>query len=353
MGRLKRAVAPTLVSLGLVALVVSVALVLDQSANGYVQRIVLYGLVNIVLALSLNLVCGVTGQFSLGHAGFMAIGAYTAASLSLLPWAGEVRAVLGGAELLLFFALSLTGGAVAGLFGLLVGIPSLRLRGDYLAIVTLGFGEITRIVLLNTPSLGGALGLFQLPVPGALSIGAVSLSEFAVLFLYLAFWAILTFVILWRWIYSTHGLVLMSVREDELAAEAMGVRTTQTKVLSFFVSSFFAGVGGSLLALAVGGLNPSNAAFARSVDYIIMVVLGGLGSLTGSVIGALFVTFLPEFVLRYIQDLTGIDLRMVVYSLILILVMILRPQGLMGRRELSWPWYWPKPNGKSSGSISQ
>lgn len=321
---------PVLVFLGLVV----TSGILEVSANGYVQRILLYVLANSILAISLNLVSGFTGQFSMGHAGFAAIGGYLAAWMSLQPWEAQFRAAMGSADFLVFGIEAIAGGLLAACFGLLVGIPSLRLRGDYLAIVTLGFGEIVRVVAQNIPEIGGALGLSQLPVPSAFQIGPFHVSQFMALFSYMSFWAVLSFFVIWRITQSVHGKVLMSVREDELASEAMGVSTTRAKVFAFVLSSFFAGVAGSLSALAVGGLNPTVASFSRSVDIIIMVVFGGLGSLTGSIIAAFVITTVPEFVLREIQDQTGVDLRMVIYSLLLIIFMIVRPKGMLGSEEI-------------------
>jgi branched-chain amino acid transport system permease protein len=326
--------APILSPLIAIILLSGFAFYLDAFANGYVQRILLYVLANSILALSLNLVSGFTGQFSLGHAGFATIGGYMSAWLSMLPMVAGFRASAGPGDFLIFIPCTLAGGLLAAVFGLIVGIPSLRLRGDYLAIVTLGFGEITRVILLNIKSVGGALGLSQLPTPSGFDLGPIKVSPFIVLFCYGAIFATLTFTVLWRLTRSIHGRIYLSVREDELAAEAMGVNTTRTKVTAFVLSSFFAGIAGSFLSMAVGGLNPTSAAFSRSVDVIIMVVLGGLGSLSGSLLAAIVVTIVPEFVLRPLQDYTGVDLRMIIYSLILILFMILRPKGIFGTHEI-------------------
>jgi branched-chain amino acid transport system permease protein len=300
--------------------------------NDYFQLIILYIAINIILATSLNLVNGFCGQFSLGHAGFMALGGYTSAALSMAfhPFDGPL-------QFLNFIIYALAGGTVAGIAGWLVGLPSLRLKGDYLAIVTLGFGEIIRVLFLNTESLGGARGLF-----GIVGLNAVNLFGFEISAFYMSctmayFWACMTFLILWRWTHSSYGRAFLSIREDELAAECMGVNTTQTKVLAFVISSFFAGLAGSLYAHTTNYLSPASFQFTRTVDIVIMVVLGGMGSLTGSVIAAIIVTILPE-ALRPVQDLIGIDIRMVIYSLLLILLMILRPQGLLGGKE--WNYFW-------------
>jgi branched-chain amino acid transport system permease protein len=309
-------------------------LLVDKSANAYTQLILLYICVNIILTLGLNLVNGFTGQFSIGHAGFMAVGAYTSAWLSMNPTLREM--FLGGPfEAVGYLLFAYVGGLVAALAGWAVGLPSLRLRGDYLAIVTLGFSEIIRVVLLNTEAVGGARGMFGIPGPNEVELLGFTLSPFLVMFLLAAFWVMTMFLFVWRLAYSVHGRAFMSVREDEIAAQAMGVNTTGMKVRAFVISSFFAGVAGSLFAHAAHYLNPSTFGFTKSVDAIIMVVLGGMGSLTGSVLAAVVVTVLPEFILRPLQEYTGVDLRMVIYSLTLIIFMILRPQGIFGTREIT------------------
>lgn len=320
----------------LVALAVIGAFV-DQFFNQYVQLIILYAFVNIILALSLNLVNGFTGQFSIGHAGFMAIGAYVSAYLSMKPefFGTTFMPFPESLEYLNYLVFAMCGGLAAAAAGWVVGLPSLRLRGDYLAIVTLGFSEIIRVVLLNMQAVGGARGLFGIPAPGSVSLGVFTLSPFLTKYVLAAFWVTVTFVVLWRLIHSVHGRAFLSVREDEIAAQAMGINTTQVKVRAFVISSFFAGVAGSIFAHSANYLNPSTFGFTKSVDAIIMVVLGGMGSLSGSVIAAVFITFLPEFVLRPLQEYTQIDFRMVIYSVTLILLMVLRPKGLFGSRELS------------------
>jgi branched-chain amino acid transport system permease protein len=325
---------PVLMMVGFVGL----GLLLDQASNAYTQLICLFILVNIILALSLNLVNGFTGQFSIGHAGFMAIGAYVSAYLSLKPefYGFKLDSILfsGDLSFLNYLFFSLVAGTVAAVAGWAVGLPSLRLRGDYLAIVTLGFGEIVRVILLNTEAVGGARGMSGIPSPEAVVLGPITLSPFLIEFMLAGFWVTVTFILLWRLAHSVHGRAFLSVREDEIAAEAMGINTSSTKVRAFVISSFFAGVAGSIFAHGVHYLNPSTFGFTKSVDCIIMVVLGGMGSLTGSVLAAIVVTIVPEFVLRPLQQYTGIDLRMVIYSLALIIFMISRPQGIFGTREL-------------------
>lgn len=311
-------------------------IVIDASFNQYVQLIILFACTNIILALSLNLVNGFTGQFSIGHAGFMAIGAYVSAFLSMKPeiFGTTFTVFPESIDYLNYFVFAICGGLAAAGAGWLVGLPSLRLRGDYLAIVTLGFGEIIRVLLLNTQTVGGARGLFGIPGPGQISLGFTTLSPFLVQFLMAAFWVTTTLIVLWRLIHSVHGRAFLSVREDEIAAQAMGINTTQVKVRAFVISSFFAGIAGSIFAHSAHYLNPATFSFTKSVDAIIMIVLGGMGSLTGSIVAAIFITFLPEFVLRPLQEYTQIDFRMVIYSLTLILFMVARPRGIFGTREL-------------------
>ncbi len=300
----------------------ALGLIFNFGLNAYFQLILLFAAVNCLMSMSLNLVNGYTGQFSLGHAGFMALGAYFSAYANthwdLLP--ESVQAIE-------YFIYALGGGLLAAFAGLLVGLPSLRLKGDYLAIVTLGFGEIIRVALLNMDFLGGPRGYSGIPGFGS----------FLFSFIFASVWLVICFFTIWRVMHSTYGRSFLSVREDEIAAEAMGINTTRMKVRAFVLSSFFAGVAGSLFAHFTNFINPSSFTFLQSVNAVIMVVLGGMGSMTGSIVAAIFITALPE-ALRPLQDLTGVDLRMVIYSLSLILVMILRPQGLFGDLELSDMW---------------
>jgi branched-chain amino acid transport system permease protein len=271
--------------------------------------------VNVILAVSLNVVNGATGQFSLGHAGFMAVGAYTAAKITL-GLAGLKLAFLPAAVSdQLFFALALAAAmAAAGLAGVLVGLPSLRLRGDYLAIVTLGFGEIIRSVIENMPALGQATGLSGLPLRTNLVWVGIS--------------ALATVVMARRLSVSTQGRALFAIREDEVAAEAMGVDTTGYKVRAFVISAAYAGLAGALIAHAILLATPRMFTFVRSIEVVVMVVLGGLGSITGSVLSAVVLTLGLE-ALREFQAY-----RMVVYAALLIALMLLRPQGIFGTHEL-------------------
>jgi branched-chain amino acid transport system permease protein len=303
-------------------------LVAAGSMSGYTLRILLNIGIAITMAVSLNLINGIAGQFSLGHAGFMAVGAYTGASLTLAlgPRMAAAVPALGpdapaGGMLLLGLAM-LAAGAMAALAGLAVGLPSLRLRGDYLAIVTLGFGEIIRVILLNIPAIGGAQGLSGIP----------ALTNF----FWVAFAAVSVIALSRNLVQSTHGMAFLSVREDEVAAEAMGVNTTRTKVLAFVIGAFFAGVGGALFAHLQQFIQPRDFDFMLSVQFVVMVVLGGTGSITGATLAAAVLTLLPE-VLRSLSEY-----RMLVYSILLIVMMLTRPQGIFGGRELSWRSLFPR-----------
>jgi branched-chain amino acid transport system permease protein len=300
----------------------------DFQINPYYARIINLIGINITLAVSLNLINGLAGQFSIGHAGFMAVGGYTATYVTvyfgrqLAALAGSTLTGAAGASLVMVLSL-IAGALAAALAGLVVGIPSLRLKGDYLAIVTLGFGEIIRVVILNIPAVGGATGFTD----------AIPITNFFWIFAM----AIMTIVIVRNIAVSTFGRALTAVRADEIAAEAMGVDTTRYKVLAFVISAALAGVAGGLSGqLFANPLNPQNLNFVKSIEVIVMIVLGGIGSITGAVFGATTLTILPEALRTFDQQFPG--LRMVLYALLLILLMIFRPQGLFGRRELDWSW---------------
>lgn len=305
---------------------------IEMGFDAFIKLTLIYVLINMILAMSLNLVNGFTGQFSLGHAGFMAVGAYSSAYMSTLLVPSQ-----DAFQIFYYILFALIGGAISAAAGFLVGLPSLRLKGDYLAIVTLGFGEIIRVVLLNTPQVGGARGMYGISGPTDFTLFGFTISKFVIGYSLAIFWVLFCFFVIWRVIRSAHGRAFLSVREDEIAAEAMGINTTKAKVRAFVLSSFFAGIAGSIFAHYANYLNPSSFSFNRSVDAVIMVVLGGMGSLSGSMMAAAIITILPE-ALRPLQEYTGVDLRMVIYSLALILLMILRPKGLMGSHELNEFW---------------
>ena len=306
-------------------LAVAVAWVLNAWLPGvmssYSFDILMLAGINIVLAVSLNLVNGFTGQFSMGHAGFMSVGGYLSAYITTQMLASNPQVMENSfSSALVFVGSLLLGGMAATIVGYIVGLPSLRLRGDYLAIVTLGFGEIIRVIFLNTEAVGGARGLS----------GISQYTNFGWIFTFVIF----TVFAVWRVVHSAHGRVLLSIREDEIAATAMGVNTTQGKVRAFALGAFFAGIAGGLFAHNLSTINPQIFDFNRSFEVIIMVVLGGMGSISGSVVAAVLLTVLKE-ALRPLQNYTGVDLRMVIYSLVLILMMLARPKGIFGTSEIS------------------
>ncbi|HET6402486.1 MAG TPA: branched-chain amino acid ABC transporter permease [Candidatus Kapabacteria bacterium] len=283
--------------------------------NEYILGRIMYIGIMISLAVSLNLINGFTGQFSLGHAGFMAVGAYTSAVITtFLSTHGYAMTGLTGVA---GFLLALVvGGIIAALTGLGVGIPSLRLRGDYLAIVTLGFNEIIRVIMQNvdftirgTDYIGGARGMSVLP-----------LTTFTWVFIIAA----VTIFCVENLVNSTYGRGFLAVRDDEVAAEAMGVDTTKFKVRAFVVGAFFAGMGGGLFAHSNFLITPLDFTFLTSVDIVVIVILGGMGSTVGVVLAAIVLTTLSEL-LRSVPEF-----RMIIYSLLLIILMIARPQGLFG-----------------------
>lgn len=304
-----------------------------------VYRVVMLCGIAIIMAVSLNLINGFTGQFSIGHAGFQAVGAYVSASLTVyghdrlfpfLPKNGDFSSPLysllsGGPAMLLSL---LVGGLVAAGIGYLVGLPSLRLRGDYLAIVTLGFGEIIRVVVENLDAVGGPRGFSGDLVSG---VQVPALTNF--------FWVygiVLVVILVSRNLrFSVHGLAYLSVREDEIAAQAMGINTTTIKVKAFVLGAFFAGVAGALFAHYERTILITSFNFVRSFDFVTMVVLGGLGSITGAALAAVVLTALPE-VLRYSLGPQANQYRLVVYALALVIMMLVRPQGIFGRGELSF-----------------
>jgi branched-chain amino acid transport system permease protein len=270
--------------------------------------------INIILAVSLNLVNGYTGQFSLGHAGFMSVGAYAAAAVSLFL-GPKILGEEGGTALqqgLMFLAALTAGGLGAALAGLAVGIPSLRLKGDYLALVTLGFGEIIRVIFQNVEFLGGALGLNGIPA-------------YTSIFWVLSFVALSVFTVTCL-VHSTYGRGFLAIKDDEVASEAVGLNTTRYKIVAFVVGAFFAGVAGGLYGHFKMTITPTGFDFTKSIEIVVMVILGGMGNTIGVILAAILLTLLPE-VLRPIAEY-----RMIIYSLLLIVLMIVRPQGLFNFR---------------------
>ncbi|MCR6655811.1 MAG: branched-chain amino acid ABC transporter permease [Opitutus sp.] len=270
--------------------------------------------INVILAVSLNLVNGYTGQFSLGHAGFMSVGAYLAAATTVI-WGPMLLGEDGGTTFqqgLLFLGALLGGGCAAALAGLFVGVPSLRLKGDYLALVTLGFGEIIRVIFQNVESLGGALGLNGIPPHTTI--------------LWVLVFVALTIFVVTSLVNSTYGRGFLATRDDEIAAEAVGLNTTRYKIVAFVVGAFFAGIAGGLYGHFKMTITPTGFDFTKSIELVVMVILGGMGNTLGVVLAAVILTLLPEL-LRPIAEY-----RMVIYSVLLIVLMLARPQGLLNLR---------------------
>ena len=266
------------------------------SFNRYYLGIAIDVGINIILAVSLNLINGHTGQFSLGHAGFMAVGGYIAAKITLIYGAA------------FFFPALLVGGLVAALAGLAVGGPSLRLRGDYLAIVTLGFGEIIRVIFQTSDFFGAATGL----------TGISKLTTFG--------WswglAAVTVYVVAGLVNSTYGRGFIAVHDDEIAASAMGINPVRYKVTAFVIGAFFAGIAGGLYAHQKAVISPSGFDFVKSIEIVVMVILGGMGRTVGVILAAIILTIMPEL-------LRGVaEYRMIIYSLLIIGLMLTRPQGL-------------------------
>src|SRR5271156_4635356 len=264
--------------------------------------------ISIIMAVSLNLINGYTGQFSLGHAGFMAVGAYTSAVIT--NHFGELNVFTANA---VFAIALLAGGLAAAVTGLLVGIPTLRLRGDYLAIVTLGFGEIIRVIFQNMEKVGGARGL--------------SIVHGWTNFFWAFGFAAVTVYVVATLVHSTYGRGFIAVRDDEVAASAMGINPTKYKVTAFVIGAFFAGIAGGLYAHSKQFITPGGFNFMQSIAFVVMVILGGMGNTIGVIIAAVLLTLLPEF-LRPVAEY-----RMIIYSLLLIVLMLTRPQGLFTFRK--------------------
>lgn len=343
-----------------------IMLLLGQNIGDFQERLLQQIGVFIIAAVSLTIVNGFTGQFSMGHAGFMAVGGYVAAATSYygsLLYSGSFSpsdSLFSSGHVFMLLGIGL-GAVVAAILGLLVGLPSLRLRGDYLAIVTLGFGEIVRVILQLTssqlnPAEAGAVEAFRqapvstlagLPVGG--SLGFTGVQPYASN-LYIWTFVAITILFAVRVKASSTGRAFLSIREDEIAARSMGINLTKYKVRAFTLAAFFAGIAGGLLAHAAVPLQPGDAGFQRSFEIIIMVVLGGLGSVSGAVIAAIVLTIMPE-ALRFLAEY-----RLILYAALLITVMLVRPQGLMGTREIwdVYPFSRRKPQqgkGASSGKA--
>ncbi|MDR1539310.1 MAG: branched-chain amino acid ABC transporter permease [Clostridiales bacterium] len=328
----------TLHSIIAIAAILAAAWILNGILDSYVRRVLNLCAIYAIISLSLNLVNGFTGMFSLGQAGFMAIGAYTVAIFTVpveLRAAGfylePMNPLIAGIELPLLAALIL-GGLLSATFAFIIGFPVLRLRGDYLAIATLGFSEIIRIIFTNTQSItNGALGIKNVP----------ALSN--MFFIYLA--AIITIVFMRLLISSSYGRAFKAIREDEIVAEAMGINLFKHKIMSFVISAFFAGIGGGLYGALLGTVDPKNFMFTLTYNFVLIIVLGGLGSISGTVIASFIITIGMEW-LRFFDDelvLFGFKvpifrpgLRMVVFSVLLMVIVLFFQKGLMGQKELSF-----------------
>ncbi|MDR0589215.1 MAG: branched-chain amino acid ABC transporter permease [Spirochaetaceae bacterium] len=295
--------------IGILAVLLPFLLMTAGILDAYTAHVIAMGGVNAIMAMSVNMIVGITGQLSLGQAGFLAIGAYSCIFFSLdLGFPLPLAAVCAT--------------ALTTIAGFLIGFPVLKLTGDYLAIVTLGFGEIIRVVFINLKALTGGPNGRQfttvMVLNGRLALGIVTLVLAALL------------ALVQNFLRSTYGRAMLAVREDEIAANSAGVDIFRYKMLGFVLAASIAGVGGSLYAMVVGFVKPDIAQFLKSIDFLIYVVLGGMGSMTGSILAAYVLTYLQEF-LRFLQDY-----RLLIYPLILIFVMLFRPKGLLGTKEFSF-----------------
>ena len=280
--------------------------------NTYQVAIITIG-INIILALGLNLIIGFTGQFSLGHAGFMSIGAYSAAIvLAKMP------------NLTGLFVGMLVGMAITAVVALIVAIPTLRLRGDYLAIATLGFSEVIRIAIQNMEITGGAAGLSNIP----------KLTTFPLVFVFI----VISVIVIHNFIRSSHGRACISAREDEIASESMGINTTKYKTLAFVIGAMLASIAGALYAAYFYVLKPTTFGFMKSIDILVIVVFGGMGSLSGSILAAIVLGIINLTLQSYSE------IRMILYALAIIVIMVYRPQGLFGSKEVTdfLPKKWQK-----------
>lgn len=324
-------------TVGAIALLFFLLHLAEIYLDSYLIQILSLVAINAILAASLNLIYGFTGMFSLGHAGFMAIGAYVCALLILPPGQKEMQWILEEIQPWLgdlsmpFLPAVLISGIVAAFFGLLIALPVLRLGGDYLGIATLGFAEIIRVLITNMTSFtNGSLGIKGIPQHGTLWINYG--------------WLVFTLYFLVVLLKSNVGNVFKATRDDEVAARVMGVNTFYYRVLSFTIGSFFAGIGGALLGTMLSTIDPKMFNIMLTFNVLMIVVAGGLGSITGSIIGSIVITIMLEW-LRFIEspmvlfgwEMPGIPgMRMVVFSLLLLVIIIFRPSGLMGNREFSW-----------------
>ena len=325
MNRKSKSYVLNIVTLLLMYFVIS-AMISSGAVNNYISGILVTIGISIIMTVSLNLTTGLLGQLALGHAGFMSIGAYVAGILT------KNLSISFGFSLPLAL---LAGGLAAALCGFLIGMPALRLKGDYLAIITLGFGEIIRVIIENLKITGGPVGLSRITrMSRAFSddVRASSSIQFAIVF-----WVMVAIIAsIFTLGRSRHGRAIISIRENEVASEATGIPTTRYKLLAFTLAAFFAGIAGGLYAHQIGMISAKTFGFNKSIEYLVMVVLGGMGSITGSIISSIVLVALPE-VLRGLSEW-----RLVIYSALLIIMMLFRPSGLMGTYEFSLIAWWEK-----------
>ncbi|MDS1004659.1 branched-chain amino acid ABC transporter permease [Clostridium sporogenes] len=277
--------------------------------NQYILHIIITILLYSILSMSLNFVSGNAGQISVGHAAFYGIGAYTTSILMINAHLSFITAML-------------LGGLLAGICGIFLGIPSLRVKGNYLCIITLGFGEIVKLILLNWDKVtGGPMGISSIPNPEFLNIFKDKNLGFYYLILFLF---VIFFVILYKLTYSNYGLLMLAVRENEIAATSLGVNITSIKFFAFIISSFIAGIAGGFYATYVSFISPESFMFKESITILAMVIIGGKGNIVGSIIGAIVLAIIPEFLREFN------DYRMLFYGLGLVLMIVFRPDGIYG-----------------------
>lgn len=333
-GKMKRnyaiCLAAVLVGFLLLCLVFDTGLLGRKSA--YFNGLVIIGMFYVIIVCSLNLLTGYMGEFSLGHAGFMSVGAYTSAIVTtLLADCVELPSIV------VYLIAILVGGIATGLIGMLVGIPALRLSGDYLCIVTVAVAEIVRVVLSNfgIPAITGSATF------GKSFAGISKVSDYH----YVYVTTVICVAVMYCYIRSRYGRALIAIREDRIAAEASGINVTRIKVLTFTVSAFFAGVAGAVYAHYITTLVPTYFNFSKSSEFLAIVILGGSGSMTGSIIAAPILSALPQLISYIVPSFASY--RMLIYAVILVAVMIFKPSGLFGGREFSLPRLVDRFGGKA------
>ena len=288
--------------------------------NKYYGGILIMIGINVIMTVSLNLTTGFLGELALGHAGFMSVGAFTAGIITK-----QLTTNLGWDAAACLPISLLAGGILAAVMGFLIGVPALRLKGDYLAIITLGFGEIIRVIIQNMEITGGASGISRVP----------RINNFTLTYCIM----VVVIIIMFTLGRSRHGRAILSIRENAVAAESTGISVTRYKIFAFTFAAFFAGIAGGLYAHQIGRVSAATFDFNKSIEYLVMVVLGGMGSITGSIIAAAVLTLLPELLRQFA------DYRMLLYSILLIIMMLFRPKGLMGTAEFSLTWVWDRLTG--------